>query len=382
MKRFLYLCTLIIMSLNAMAQIDPNDRNWSCTLSDNFNEPDRQFNSTFHESMNKWIAYAKCLRSGVTKQNLHSVYQWSNNTFNSIDGTLTMTSYHVQDSLVCGDYDIPPGYICQPDHHELYYLSGMIETTNEKFCYGYFEMRCKLPVHKGAFPAFWLWDSKNATQAPVPYYEEIDIFEYTWNIAESPNWIQNPNPHGIPDYHTFTSGIYFNDSGTDWTSYAKNFPSLNNNEPDLSNWHTFSCEWMPDYVIWYCDGNVVNEFYDSQHIPRHPLTIKITYPIDNKYNYGNSEWMEQGNMFIDYVNVYQLNWDCDTEETIICQSDIENFDYGVKKSIIIASLTNEVIIRSSDKVTFRVADSFEITGQFHTENGCEFTVIRQSCPCD
>ncbi|MBR4155708.1 MAG: hypothetical protein IKU01_03265 [Bacteroidales bacterium] len=38
-----------------------------------------------------------------------------------------------------------------------------------------FGIRCKLLVHQGAFPAFWLWDSKTGE-----YYEEIDIFEYTW----------------------------------------------------------------------------------------------------------------------------------------------------------------------------------------------------------
>ena len=380
MKKILYLCTLIISGLNIMAQIDLNDKNWECALNDSLHASNRQFNSTFHETMNKWIAYGQCLASGVTKSGLYSVYQWGNNIINSADSTLIITAYHVQDSLVCGDYDIPAGHICQPDHHKLYYLSGMIETPNLSFRYGYFEMRCKLPVHKGAFPAFWLWDAKDTTQVPVPYYEEIDIFEYSWNIAESPNYITNPNPHGIPDYHTFTSGIYFNDNGTSWEPYARNFPSLDSYGPDLSNWHTYACEWMPEHVIWYCDGRVVNEFYDQQHIPTHSLTLKITYPIDGKYKYNDSEWMGPGYMYIDYVNVYQLIWDCDTDVTITDQSDIDNFDYGVKKSIEITSSLDETVVGSTDKITFRATDSFEITGPFHTENGCEFTVIMQQCP--
>ena len=196
------------------------------------------------------------------------------------------------------------------------------------------------------------------------------------------NNIDNPNPHGNPDSYTFTSGIYFDDDGINYSSYARNFPSLDINGPDLINWHTFACEWMPDHVIWYCDGKVVNEFYDTQYIPSHSLTLKTTYAIDGYYYLYGSDWIGPGYMDIDYINVYQLNWDCDTEETITCQSDIVNFNYGVKKSIEITPSSNEIIIGSTEKVTFRTTDSFEITGPFHTENGCEFTVIMQSCPND
>ena len=38
------------------------------------------------------------------------------------------------------------------------------------------------------------------------------------------------------------------------------------------------------------------------------------------------------------------------------------------------------IIGNTDKVTFRVSDSFEITGSFQANSGCEFTAIRQDCP--
>ena len=384
MKKIVYLCTLVLLSLNVMAQIDLNDRNWSCTMIEDFNQPNRQFNNRFQEPLNKWIAYAMCLKSGVTKPvYLHNVYQYANNYFDSNNGFLRISAYRAnQDSLKCGDYYIPPRKVCQQNHYQLYYLSGMIETPTPLFQYGYFEIRCKIPTHKGAFSGFWLYDSRDSTQSNPPYYEEIDIFEYSWNIAEDPNYVHNPNPHGIPDYYTFTSGVYFKHNGTIYDSYARNFPSLDGSGPNLSNWHTFACEWMPDHILWYCDGNVVNEFYDSQHIPNHSLTLKTTYAIDDKYNYYNSDWMGTGYMYIDYINVYQLNWDCDTDETITCQSDIDNFDYGVKKTIKITSSLNEAKIRSTDKVTFRATDSFEITGPFHTENGCEFTIIMQSCPND
>lgn len=51
------------------------------------------------------------------------------------------------------------------------YTSAWFE-SRQKFQYGYFEIRCKLPVFDGAWPAFWLFDMKSSI-----WYNEIDIFE-------------------------------------------------------------------------------------------------------------------------------------------------------------------------------------------------------------
>lgn len=83
-----------------------------------------------------------------------------------------------------------------------------------------------------------------------------------------------------------------------------------------------------------------------------------------------------------HVNVYQLGWDCETEEIIACQSDLVNFDYAVKKSISITSTINGPVVSNTDKVTFRVADTFEIIGPFEVQQGGEFAVIQQDCPSD
>jgi hypothetical protein len=59
---------------------------------------------------------------------------------------------------------------------------------------------------------------------------------------------------------------------------------------------------------------------------------------------------------------------------------LNNFNYAVKNSISITSIVGQPIIDSGDKVTFRVADAFEITGPFEVNSGAEFTVIMQDCP--
>lgn len=67
---------------------------------------------------------------------------------------------------------------------------------------------------------------------------------------------------------------------------------------------------------------------------------------------------------------------------IMAQIDLNGFDYEVKKSISITSTLGEPVVSSSDKKTFRVTDSFVVTGPFTVNNGAEFAVIKQLCPPD
>jgi hypothetical protein len=127
------------------------------------------------------------------------------------------------------------------------------------------------------------------------------------------------------------------------------------------------------------------------HIPKHHLTLKTNYGIDTygvkKIKDENGDfiryepaWMDTDTLTIDYIKVYQLNWDCNTDEVISCQNNLDNYEYTVKNSVSITSTNGNVAVSNTDKITFRVADSFEITGPFQANNGCEFTVIRQDCP--
>ena len=90
--------------------------------------------------------------------------------------------------------------------------------------------------------------------------------------------------------------------------------------------------------------------------------------------------MGPGMMTIDYIKAFVLDWDCDTDEVITSQSDLQQFPFAVKKSITIAPTNEDVIVRDIDKVTLRATDSFEISDSFEVQQGGEFTVIMQACP--
>ena len=75
-----------------------------------------------------------------------------------------------------------------------------------------------------------------------------------------------------------------------------------------------------------------------------------------------------------------MEWDCDSDAEITCQSDLDDFAYIVLKSIAITSTIETISVGSTDKVTFRATDDFEITGPFQVNSGGELTVIIQECP--
>ena len=61
MKKFFYLCAMMLLSMDIMAQIDPYDRNWKVVVFDDFDQPNRQFDSTFQEPDSLWTAFSHWL---------------------------------------------------------------------------------------------------------------------------------------------------------------------------------------------------------------------------------------------------------------------------------------------------------------------------------
>lgn len=390
MKKFIYLCGMMLLSINMMAQIDLNDQNWD--FSHAFID---EFNTSRTWDTNSWLSIPDGVWKAYYGRIIHGhetqIYQYDHCLFDTESGTMRLVSEFDTDSLIPRHkYHLPAGNHTYPNalnrFDTLYYFSGEIAVDTPKFKYGYFEIRCKLPQHKGTFPAFWLHGS-NKTGVDR-YYEEIDIFEHTRNLLHhSQYWPGYDPPQTIDSARVFTTGIYHNLTGEAINffteSFARNFPLVLPPSNDLSNWHTYSCEWMPDHVFWYCDDSLVNSYYDQAHIPCHELTLIANYAIDRYALIKDTDiplWFGSDEMDIDYIRVYQLCWNCDKDEIITCQSDLDDFKYAVKKSVSITSTIEQPVVSAGNKVTFRVTDEFEITGPFEVNSGAEFTVILQACP--
>ena len=400
MRKKLYICVLLFMSLNVMAQIDVNDPNWECVLDDDFSSNSWETwdswkirhplyetqieNSHIYKnyiavgSSSYYRTYIPEWKSGVSRSlKEHHVYQRENCQFGNNDNTMTFVSIYKGGAdtipLQCGEYDIPPQFTCDTSHHTLYYTTGKIE-SDVKYLYGYFEIKCSLPIHAGSFPAFWLFGGRNITGDS--YYNEIDIFEYSNGTAQD-------------YYRQFSCGIYCdNDEIPDslkFISYARVRPTLPNTSQDLRHPHVFGCEWLPDRVTWYVDGNIVNEYTIRDSIPHHPMALKVNYAINNyavpdcgPYK-DKAIWFDGDIMTIDYLKVYQLRTDCSSSISIDTINDLVNFSPSVKESIVFEP-TTELIVSDTMNIIMRAADSIILKNDITIPIGAQMTLIVHECP--
>lgn len=157
----------------------------------------------------------------------------------------------------------------------LSYVSGMI-TTDGTFSqqYGYFEMRAQLPTGGGSWPAFWLLDAAH-TWPP-----EIDVVEM---IGKEPG-------------HLYTTGHSYNNDTTGMAGMT--------NVGDVSTaMHTYGVSIMPDYTVWYFDGQEVQRAVTPNDF-KQPM-----YMIANLAEGGSWPGPADGTtdqMKIDYIRAYQL----------------------------------------------------------------------------
>ena len=271
-----------------------------------------------------------------------------------------------------GDYILPqsiPGATCenceQPHNN---YLSGMIQSLS-KFGFGYYEICYKTPAHQDAHTGFWLFGGGPET------YEEIDIMEYSNGDCQGDR------------LHGYSSGIWHNPNGVYASdpldpnncaiNYAKAYYHLPSNVPDLREYHTFGLEWMPDYVKWYRDGNVVSEYRNIEHIPQYRKWILVTYEIGTYY--GDLVWFGTDELVIDYIKVFRLKTDCSDDVFIRTISDWQNFESSVKHTISIGA-ANGLIVPQNSSRTYRASESILIDQPFELPQGAQMTLIVQECP--
>lgn len=135
------------------------------------------------------------------------------------------------------------------------YTSGRVNTQgHQKYKYGLFEARVKVPKTQGYLPAFWMMPEDEDLYGQWPKCGEIDCMEVMGqNTKKAYGTIHYGTPHK-------------EDQGTcDLTEgdYAEEY-------------HTFDLEWFPDHMNWYMDGilyHTTNQWYTAKDGKE-----KISYP--------------------------------------------------------------------------------------------------------
>ena len=169
------------------------------------------------------------------------------------------------------------------------YSSSKITTKGkQEFQYGKIEVRAKLPIGKGLWPAFWMLGS-NIDTVGWPGCGEIDILEY---VGKEPEYI-------FTSLHTPES-------------YGR---TINTKKEAVSGieegFHTYAIDWTKDNIKFLIDGQL---FYNFS--PEHK--DQNTWPFDQPFyiilnlaiggNFGGPEVDDSifpQEFIIDYIKVYQ-----------------------------------------------------------------------------
>ena len=170
-----------------------------------------------------------------------------------------------------------------------HYTSTRINTKGKKaFQYGRFEVRAKLAVGKGVWPAFWLLGT-NIDQVGWPLCGEIDVLEY---VGRSPQEI-------FTSLHTKAG---HGDYASTKTSRIENIEK---------GFHTYTADWTKDQITFYVDGQKVYTFVpkDKSHEVwpfNQPFYLLVNLAVGG--NFGGKEvdhTVFPQEFVIDYIRVYQ-----------------------------------------------------------------------------
>ena len=131
------------------------------------------------------------------------------------------------------------------------YTSASVNTRGKReFLYGTLEVRARIPVLEGAWPAIWTLGS----QWHWPSCGEIDVMEY-YRIKDVPHILANAAWGNNQQYSAV------------WNSKAIPFSHFTEKDPDWAQkFHVWRMEWHPEYLRIYLDDELLNDIELSKTV--------------------------------------------------------------------------------------------------------------------
>jgi beta-glucanase (GH16 family) len=172
------------------------------------------------------------------------------------------------------------------------YSSARLTTQNKKiFKFGRIDIRAKLPVSKGMWPALWMLGA-NITSVGWPACGETDIMElvgtYPGRVSGTMHWKNGDGTHG-------SKGASYNLPSGDFSQ----------------QFHVYSIVWIKDVIKWYVDNQLCLTFSNTDTGP-------ANYPFNADQFFifnvaAGGDWPGPPDattpfpqrMFVDYVRVFQ-----------------------------------------------------------------------------
>lgn len=177
-----------------------------------------------------------------------------------------------------------------------HYSSACVTSVHKKsWLYGRFEVRARIPLAKGSWPAIWTL----GVEKPWPYKGEIDMMEY-YLIAGKPSLLANAAwgsvKSGVGNWDGFNKPLsYFQEKDSLWSE----------------KFHIWRMDWDQDFIRLYLDDELLNEIdlsktinpdgFNPFHQP-HYMLLNLAIGVSGGDPSGSAFPMLYE---VDYVRVYQ-----------------------------------------------------------------------------
>lgn len=157
------------------------------------------------------------------------------------------------------------------------YASGCITSEFTHWqTYGYFEMRARLPLGRGFWPAFWLLPKR------VAWPPEIDVLEGSGARPFGVHCGVIEKPRGVPDgaHGQWIDGLVDTTDG----------------------FHVYALEWRPDDLLFFVDGQRV--FRKGAHYIHEDLYLLVNLALGSK----DPNWIPDPDQSTDFSQTLQVDY--------------------------------------------------------------------------
>lgn len=183
-----------------------------------------------------------------------------------------------------------------------YYSYGMDTRGRYEQCYGYFEVRCKMPAAHGLWAAFWLLNDETYNEDGSGMDgTEVDVFE---------SGFYKDVKYGMEN--SIVSGIVFDGYGE--ASQGATIGKYRVCGDIYEEFHTYGLEWNEDWYIFYIDG-VESGRTNFGGVSRNPEWLILSVEVSGRDGVASGDKHGTGvitdtekwpaNFVVDYVRAYQ-----------------------------------------------------------------------------
>ena len=148
-----------------------------------------------------------------------------------------------------------------------YHFTAAQINTIQKFGYGKYEIRCKIPKGKGIWSAFWTYGETNGEG------HEMDVFEFANGSSEFKSYDPSRQDKDVlMNYHSSDNTMVGDRKDYDCGYTYKS-------DIDYSrDYHTFAVIWNKFEVAWYIDGEFIKKASQWYNLIGEPITIYNIQP--------------------------------------------------------------------------------------------------------